>query len=144
MHLYQVSLPFWCSRGVVKMILFWNFGWRVQFPSSQIQGFLGFFWTQMFFSILFPHSFTIISQIPAAKKWWFQISNLHACANFLKHFSLQYKLQEFFTRVWDWLILVMFHPFYHQMGVEPKIGFFYHPKWMVKILKNPIKMDDLG
>ena len=27
------------------------------------------------------------------------------------------------------------------MGVEPKIG---APKWMVKIMENPIKMDDLG
>ena len=31
------------------------------------------------------------------------------------------------------------------MGVEPKIGgFYYPPKWMVKIVENPIKMDDLG
>ena len=30
------------------------------------------------------------------------------------------------------------------MGVEPKIGGFYPPKWMVKIMENPIKMDDLG
>ena len=28
-------------------------------------------------------------------------------------------------------------------GVEPKIGVF-PPKWMVKIMENPIKMDDLG
>ena len=32
-----------------------------------------------------------------------------------------------------------------QMGVEPKIGGFYPPKWMVKIMDpNPIQMDDLG
>ena len=31
------------------------------------------------------------------------------------------------------------------MGVNPKIGGFYPPKWMVKIMvPNPIKMDDLG
>ena len=30
-----------------------------------------------------------------------------------------------------------------QMGVEPKIV-GKPPKWMVKIMKNPIKMDDLG
>ena len=29
------------------------------------------------------------------------------------------------------------------MGVEPKIGGL-PPKWMVKIMENPIKMDDLG
>ena len=29
------------------------------------------------------------------------------------------------------------------MGVEPKIG-GKHPKWMVKIMENLIKMDDLG
>ena len=29
------------------------------------------------------------------------------------------------------------------MGVEPKIG-GKHPKWMVKIMENPLKMDDLG
>ena len=29
------------------------------------------------------------------------------------------------------------------MGVEPKIGVF-PPIWMVKIMENPIKMDDLG
>ena len=29
-------------------------------------------------------------------------------------------------------------------GVEPKIGVFYSPKWMVKIMEIPIKMDDLG
>ena len=29
------------------------------------------------------------------------------------------------------------------MGVELKIGGF-PPKWMVKIMENPIKMDDLG
>ena len=29
------------------------------------------------------------------------------------------------------------------MGVEPKIG-GNPPKWMVKIMENPIKMDDLG
>ena len=29
------------------------------------------------------------------------------------------------------------------MGVEPKIG-GKNPKWMVKIMENPIKMDDLG
>ena len=28
--------------------------------------------------------------------------------------------------------------------VEPKIGVFYPPKWMVKIMENPIKIDDLG
>ena len=31
------------------------------------------------------------------------------------------------------------------MDVEPKIGVgFFSPKWMVKIMENPIKMDDLG
>ena len=30
-----------------------------------------------------------------------------------------------------------------QMGVEPKIG-GTPPKWMVKIMENPIKIDDLG
>ena len=29
------------------------------------------------------------------------------------------------------------------MGGEPKIG-GKNPKWMVKIMENPIKMDDLG
>ena len=29
------------------------------------------------------------------------------------------------------------------LGVEPKIGGFYPPKWMVKIMQKPIKMDDL-
>ncbi len=29
------------------------------------------------------------------------------------------------------------------MDVEPKIG-GKPPKWMVKIMENPIKMDDLG
>ena len=29
------------------------------------------------------------------------------------------------------------------MGVEPKIG-GKNPKWMVKIMENPIEMDDLG
>ena len=29
------------------------------------------------------------------------------------------------------------------MGVEPKIG-GKPPKWMVKIMENPFKMDDLG
>ena len=29
------------------------------------------------------------------------------------------------------------------LGVEPKIG-GKPPKWMVKIIENPIKMDDLG
>ena len=29
------------------------------------------------------------------------------------------------------------------MGVDPKIG-GKPPKWMVKIMENPIKMDDLG
>ena len=29
------------------------------------------------------------------------------------------------------------------MGVEPKIG-GKPPKWMVKIMESPIKMDDLG
>ena len=30
------------------------------------------------------------------------------------------------------------------MGVEPKIGVLYPPKWMVKIMENPIKIHDLG
>ena len=30
------------------------------------------------------------------------------------------------------------------MGVEPKIGVVNPPKWMVKIMEKPIKMDDLG
>ena len=29
------------------------------------------------------------------------------------------------------------------MGVEPKIG-GKNPKWMVKIMENPIQMDDFG
>ena len=29
------------------------------------------------------------------------------------------------------------------MGGNPKIGVLY-PKWMVKIMENPLKMDDLG
>ena len=33
--------------------------------------------------------------------------------------------------------------FKHHLGVEPKIG-GNTPKWMVKIMENPIKMDDLG
>ena len=33
---------------------------------------------------------------------------------------------------------------HHHMDVEPKIGGFYPPKWMVKIMENPIKIDDLG
>jgi len=32
---------------------------------------------------------------------------------------------------------------YTNVGVEPKIE-GKHPKWMVKIMENPIKMDDLG
>ena len=32
-----------------------------------------------------------------------------------------------------------------EMGVEPKIGGIWPPKWMVKIMENPIEqMDDLG
>ena len=31
----------------------------------------------------------------------------------------------------------------HDMGVNPKIG-GKPPKWMVKIMENPISMDDLG
>ena len=34
--------------------------------------------------------------------------------------------------------------FLRNLGVEPKIRVFYPPKWMVKIMENPIKMDDLG
>ena len=30
------------------------------------------------------------------------------------------------------------------MGGNPKIVGFYPPKWMVKIMENPIKMDDFG
>ena len=30
------------------------------------------------------------------------------------------------------------------MGGPPKIGGVYPPKWMVKIMEHPIKMDDLG
>ena len=30
------------------------------------------------------------------------------------------------------------------MDVEPKIGVVFPPKWMVKIMENPTKMDDLG
>ena len=30
------------------------------------------------------------------------------------------------------------------MGVDPKIGGFYPPKWMLNIMEKPIKMDDLG
>ena len=30
------------------------------------------------------------------------------------------------------------------MDVEPKIGEINPPKWMVKIMENPTKMDDLG
>ena len=28
-------------------------------------------------------------------------------------------------------------------GLNQKIGGFYPPKWMVKIMENPIKIDDL-
>ena len=31
-----------------------------------------------------------------------------------------------------------------QMDVEPKIGVLKPPKWMVKIMEKPIKMDNLG
>ena len=31
-----------------------------------------------------------------------------------------------------------------ELGVEPKIGVVIPPKWMVKIMEHPIKMDDLG
>ena len=30
------------------------------------------------------------------------------------------------------------------MDVEPKIGGKNPPKWMIKMMENPIKMDDLG
>ena len=30
------------------------------------------------------------------------------------------------------------------MDVEPKIGGILPPKWMVKIVENPIKIHDLG
>ena len=30
------------------------------------------------------------------------------------------------------------------MGVEPKIQETKKQKWMVKVMENPIKMDDLG
>ncbi len=33
----------------------------------------------------------------------------------------------------------------HNMGVEPKIGGFYPPKWMVYFMENPYEqMDDFG
>jgi len=32
----------------------------------------------------------------------------------------------------------------YYMGVEPKIRGILPPKWMVKIMENPMKMDDLG
>ena len=35
----------------------------------------------------------------------------------------------------------MIHPY---MGVEPKIGGFYPQNGWLKIMENPIKMDDLG
>ena len=33
--------------------------------------------------------------------------------------------------------------FSYNLGVEPRIG-GKNPKWMVKIMENPIKLDDLG
>ena len=30
------------------------------------------------------------------------------------------------------------------LGGFPKIGVVNPPKWMVKIMENPVKMDDLG
>ena len=60
------------------------------------------------------------------------------------------------TRVWifDFNIPPSDHPekhvainkngaFFRDPWVFPKIGGFYPPKWMVKIMENPIKMDDL-
>ena len=42
--------------------------------------------------------------------------------------------------------LVFFDVEERYMDVEPKIGGFFTPKWMVKIMKKPCycKMDDLG
>ena len=46
-------------------------------------------------------------------------------------------------RCWDGLVEP--HPAQLSMMSSPKIGVgFYPPKWMVKIMENPIKMDDLG
>ena len=35
-------------------------------------------------------------------------------------------------------------PLNKHMGVEPKIRGLLPPKWMVKIMENPIQMDDFG
>ena len=40
------------------------------------------------------------------------------------------------------LPFVDFH-FFGAKGMFPKVGFF-PPKWMVKVMENPSKMDDLG
>ena len=45
-----------------------------------------------------------------------------------------------FTMVFDEIIYIYN---YIYMGVEPKIG-GKPPKWMVKIMEIPVKMDDLG
>ena len=47
------------------------------------------------------------------------------------------------TTGWTWWKIPAGPDIYIYMGVNPKIGGFY-PKWMVKIMENPIKMDDLG
>ena len=38
---------------------------------------------------------------------------------------------------------MIYYGCFKNMGVEPKIG-GKPPKWMVKIMENPIEMDDLG
>ena len=38
--------------------------------------------------------------------------------------------------------LVMLLVYVSDMGVNPKICVFFSPKWMVKIMENPIVMDD--
>ena len=47
---------------------------------------------------------------------------------------------------WDSInrfVMSLFNKIEMHMGVNPKIG-GKNPKWMVKIMENPIKMDDLG
>ena len=39
--------------------------------------------------------------------------------------------------------LLVFNNFYSKW-MFPKIGGFYPPKWMIKMMEKPIKMDDLG
>ena len=51
-----------------------------------------------------------------------------------------------FSQVWGWNLESLYRLFTLETGemwVVPKIG-GKPPKWMVKIMENPIKMDDLG